>query len=452
MAGEEPGARLARPCRGAMPSGPYCAGMLVRLASLQDRLRKSLFLVPMLFVVGGAALAELTLLLDDRVDILPTRLTATVDSARSVLSVVAGATLAFAGIAFSVSLLLISLASSQYSPRVVHGLFRDPFNKRVMGVVVGTFTYCLVVLRAVRGPLEESGTPVIPSVSVLIAVLLGVISILAIVAFISHSAHARWTCRRSCTVSPRSRSNRSARPGRDETPRATTSPTSPSPPATATPSRSTARLGATDRSRGAARRARARERACDSTRRRDATRFRTRRSCTIWPDTGRRRGRPRRRSAPPSIIGESRTMQQDVTYGVRQLADVALKALSPGINDPTTAQDALFHLGAVVQEMLGSATAPRDAWSAPNASSCCARRRCSHEEVIDLAFDEVRIAAVGQPTVQIYLLEILHLLALSRRNRSNHQSGARPTGRPRPSNRPARGTPQCRPRTRPSCP
>src|SRR5665811_2460524 len=128
--------------------------VLVRLKRTQDRLRSSLFFVPMLFVIGGGAGGELMLLADRSINNVPDRLTATVDSARSVLSVIAGATLTFAGVAFSVSLLLISLASSQYSPRVVHGLFRDPFNKRIMGIVIGTFMYCLIVLRSVRGPFE----------------------------------------------------------------------------------------------------------------------------------------------------------------------------------------------------------------------------------------------------------------------------------------------------------
>ena len=97
---------------------------------------------------------------------LPLGLTSTVDSARAVLSTIAGATITFAGIAFSVSLLIIQLASSQYSPRVVHTLFRDPFNRRVMGLVVGTFTYCVIVLRSVRSPLEQGGQPIIPNLSV----------------------------------------------------------------------------------------------------------------------------------------------------------------------------------------------------------------------------------------------------------------------------------------------
>src|SRR5690606_23782105 len=94
-----------------------------------------------------------------------------------------------AGIAFSISLLVIQQTSNQYSPRVVHSLFRDPFNRRVMGVAVGTFTYCLIALRAVRGPLEEGGDPVVPNLSVAVGVVLGVLAILAIVAFIDHNAH-----------------------------------------------------------------------------------------------------------------------------------------------------------------------------------------------------------------------------------------------------------------------
>ncbi len=59
-----------------------------------------------------------------------------------------------------------------------------------MGVVIGTFTYCLVVLRAVRSPLEDGGDAVVPSLSIAVAVLLGVATLLSIVGFISHAAHS----------------------------------------------------------------------------------------------------------------------------------------------------------------------------------------------------------------------------------------------------------------------
>ena len=175
--------------------------MWSRLRSWSDRLRSSLFFIPMLCVIGGVLLGEAMLGVDGLVTGISPRLTATVESARTVLTTVAGATLTFAGIAFSVSLLLISLALSQYSPRVVHGMFRDPFNKRVMGLVIGTFTYCLVVLRAVREAVEGTDDAVVPSISILLAVALGIASILAIVAFINH-ALTPWTSRASFAASP----------------------------------------------------------------------------------------------------------------------------------------------------------------------------------------------------------------------------------------------------------
>ena len=138
-------------------------------------------------------LGQLTIELDERVDVsndLPfAGVAGTVESARAVLGTVAGATITVAGIAFSISLLVIQLASTQYSPRVVHGLFRDPFNKWAISVVVGTFTFCLVVLRAVRAP-TDGGDPVVPTVSVTVGVLLGIASILIVIAFINHNTHA----------------------------------------------------------------------------------------------------------------------------------------------------------------------------------------------------------------------------------------------------------------------
>ena len=95
----------------------------------------SLFFVPMVGVLVSIIGAAVTIWIDSRLDLqgadLPLGVTSTMDSARAVLSTVAGATMTFAAIAFSISLLIIQQASSQFSPRVVHTLFRDPFNKRV---------------------------------------------------------------------------------------------------------------------------------------------------------------------------------------------------------------------------------------------------------------------------------------------------------------------------------
>ncbi len=382
--------------------------MLPRLTALGDRLRSSLFFVPMLFVLGGILFGEAMLLVDARVTGIDPRLTATVDSARTVLTTVAGATLAFAGIAFSVSLLLISLASSQYSPRVVHGMFRDPFNKRVMGLVIGTFTYCLVVLRAVRGPLEEAGDAVVPSVSILVAVALGIASILSIVAFINHGAHSMDVSRILHRVTQEALTQaETAWPerGTDTLPEAEVGQSLSLPDGAAAvrfaaygwvqnvdhdqlltllPPGSTMRLETF-----------AGQYAIQNTP-----------ICHIFP--------PPHDSADLGMtireavtVGETRTLQQDMAYGVRQLSDVALKALSPGINDPTTAHDAISHLGTVLGDLL-CRQPPAQRHSGHEGQVLLVPHATTHDQLVGLAFDEIRIAAAQQPTVLIYLLDVIH--------------------------------------------
>ena len=88
--------------------------MDVRLASLSERLRNSLFVIPMAYVVAAVLLGALAVQLDqeivDRSTDLPFGLSTTVDSSRAILGTIASATITFAGIAFSISLLVIQLA------------------------------------------------------------------------------------------------------------------------------------------------------------------------------------------------------------------------------------------------------------------------------------------------------------------------------------------------------
>ena len=383
--------------------------MLVQLRQLQDRLNSSLFFVPMVFVVAAVVLGEAMLAIDGWIEDVPARFTATVDSGRAVLSVVAGATLTFAGIAFSVSLLLISLASSQYSPRVVHGLFRDPFNKRIMGIVIGTFTYCLVVLRAVRGPLEELGEAVVPSLSIFVAAVLGVVSVLSIVAFISHSAHSMDVSRILQGVTEDALAQ--IRTMWSESPAAPDD-REPVPPDGEGFVVTFDKEGWVQQVDHQALIDCLEPGSCLQLAT-VAGRFAIPSTllCTIWPPPA-DEDAAQRRARKGVVLGETRTMQQDATYGARQLVDVALKALSPGINDPTTAQDALFHLGAVLREMLVR-NPPARRVQGEEGRVLLLPEAVTHEDLIGLAFDEVRVASAGQPTVQIYLLEILHLLTRS---------------------------------------
>lgn len=384
--------------------------MNLRVSSLLERIRASLFFVPMLAVIG-AAIAALALLAVDRgVDTtladLPLGFTSTVESARTLLGVIAGATISFAGIAFSVSLLVIQLASSHYSPRVVHTLFRDPFNKRVMALVVGTFTYCVVVLRSVRSALDAGGDPVIPNISVAVAVVLGIATILAIVAFINHSAHAMDVSeileriRRDTTEQIRT----GWTPADPATPIGDAMPPRSSGPATVIRAARSGWVQQIDTDALLACLPDGHTAHVETHAGRYAIELS--RLITITPPIESTDHTERLRVA--FVIGETRTMQQDVTYGLRQLVDVTVKALSPGINDPTTAQDAIFHTAAVLAELLRHDPPP--AVSTDGTRRVVMAKRPAHDELVRIAYDEPRRAATMHPTVCLYLLASLETL------------------------------------------
>jgi uncharacterized membrane protein len=129
--------------------------------------------------------------------------------------------------------------------------------------------------------------------------------------------------------------------------------------------------------------------------------------CTLWP-VPEDRDTVRATVRAAIQIGPSRTLQQDMTFGLRQLADVALRALSPGVNDPTTAQDSMFHLVVVLRTML-------DRMPLPSVTEGDDGRRVltsvtEPEELLDLAFSEIRASAGDQPKVYLDLLEALSML------------------------------------------
>jgi uncharacterized membrane protein len=109
------------------------------------------------------------------------------------------------------------------------------------------------------------------------------------------------------------------------------------------------------------------------------------------------------------LIGATRSMQQDAPYALRQLADVALKALSPDINDPTTTQDATFHLAAVLAELIRR-DPPQPVVTERDGRHLVAAQQSTPVDLVQLAFAETRRAAAEHPAVCIYLLEAIELV------------------------------------------
>ncbi|MGE5864799.1 MAG: DUF2254 family protein, partial [Rhizobacter sp.] len=133
-----------------------------RLRLIWLRLLGSLWFVPTLVTAGCMSLAVGLVEAGTWVEIdlardWPLLFGAGANAARSMLSAIATSMITVAGVVFSVTIVALSLASSQYSPRVLRNFMGDRPTQLVLGVFVGIFAYCLVVLRTIRSMDEGDG-------------------------------------------------------------------------------------------------------------------------------------------------------------------------------------------------------------------------------------------------------------------------------------------------------
>jgi len=164
-----------------------------RVGVLRDALQTRLWPVPTVGVLIAVALGVLMPSVDTRVDdSLPPRLSAYLfgggaDAARTVLSAIGGSLITVTSLTFSLTVVTLQLASSQFSPRLLRTFSRDPFVHRTLALFLGTFAYSLVVLRTVRS--TASGRPeFVPKISITVAVVLTLVSVFALVLFLDHLA------------------------------------------------------------------------------------------------------------------------------------------------------------------------------------------------------------------------------------------------------------------------
>ena len=165
--------------------------MRTRLRHLWDVLTTGYWFVPTVMTLAAAGGAFLLLYIDrtmigGRVGWL---YAGGADGAKTMLSTVAGSVITVAGVVFSITIAALTQASSQFGPRLLRNFMRDTANQAVLGTFVGTFMYCLLVLRTIHGKLQD-GVGFVPQASVTFAVLLAAASIAVLIYFIHHIATA----------------------------------------------------------------------------------------------------------------------------------------------------------------------------------------------------------------------------------------------------------------------
>lgn len=166
--------------------------MTSKLTRVKEIVRSQFWLIPALIVALSIALALFSVHIDRA--LLKNADTDVYwlfggksDAARSLLSAIATSVISVVAIAFSVTIVAIQQASSQYSPRVLRTFTADRGNQLVLGVYIGTFIYALIILRDVRASTDGAeNAQFIPALSITIALALTLLSAALLVYFIHH--------------------------------------------------------------------------------------------------------------------------------------------------------------------------------------------------------------------------------------------------------------------------
>ncbi len=161
--------------------------MILRLQWVAERLRTSYWFLPGFLAVIAMGLAWAMPRLDEAnaVRELGWTYAGGPDGARGVLSAIASSVIGVAGTTFSITIAVLSLASGQFGPRLLRGFMRDAGNQIVLGSFTATYLYCLLVLRTIRG--TERAT-FVPHLSVTFGVVLATLSVGLLIYFVHHVA------------------------------------------------------------------------------------------------------------------------------------------------------------------------------------------------------------------------------------------------------------------------
>lgn len=323
-----------------MPHATPGGRLFEPLKLLWQTMLASLWFLPTLIVASSlllaVALVEVSVQWGNGyADHWPMLLSASAEGARGMLSAIATSMATVAGVVFSITIVALSLASSQYSPRVLTSFMSDRATQGALGVFVGTFTYCLVVMRTIRSPDEGGGF--VPALAVVAGVALALCGVGVLIYFIHHVAS-------SITVSSllerigddtvRSIDRLFPDPVGREAPVTAVAPALPSAWQVVTAHRSGYLMAIHDQALLSF--------ALESGR---VVRFTHCMGDFVVEDQplaylsgeAEPSSKEIRRLRSAVIIGQRRTVEQDAPYGFQQLVDIALRALSPGVNDPTTA-------------------------------------------------------------------------------------------------------------------
>jgi uncharacterized membrane protein len=381
------------------------SALRLRLRAIRNAAAESLLPVPIAMVAAalalGAALVRVDRAFPHRT--LPEWLRISPQAGTELLTTIAGAMVTTAGVVFSLIVVSFQLATSQFTPRVMRGFVRDRLGKVLVGLLASVFAYCVLALQQI--PAARPGAePFVPDLTVNAAVTLTLTAVLVLVAYLHRLSRRHYVgvviadiARETIAVvrALRREADR-ARDGPADAPRPAGPPhlvlanrdgwvqqlaidllVSALPPDTVL--RLETRVGAFV--------------------------VRGMPIASVWPAPAHPH-RVERAVLSALVVGETRTMQQDADFGVRQIADIALRALAPAVNDPTTAVEAVLRLSTIVRAALAGPLPPRVRRGSRGRALLLAEE-LTHADLVRHAFGEIHVAAAAQPAVALALVRSL---------------------------------------------
>jgi uncharacterized membrane protein len=335
------------------------------------------------------------------------------EGARALLATIAGSMITVAGVSFSITIAALALASSQFGPRLLRNFMRDTGNQIVLGTFISAFMYCLLVLRTVRSVQEDE---FVPHISVTIGILTAVAGLIVLIYFIHHVSESiqaatiiagvgRDLDRAIARLFPREvgRGVSDVEGGQEKVEQALNAPGAETVVALHSGYVQLVNLDSLM--------ALAREKdlvigvACHP------GNFVARggQIARVWcrepADAD-----CLERVSEAFAIGDRPTAEQDVEYSIDQLVEIAVRALSPGINDPFTAIACIDRLGASLRRLAELE------FPSPYRFDSEGRLRLiappvRFEGILDAAFNQIRQYGRTSAAVTIHLLENIALVA-----------------------------------------
>lgn len=390
------------------------------------RLSERFWFIPTLLCLGASVLAEVLVAVDETVD--DTSVPAWVrvflyrvgeSGSRDILGAIATSSLAVAGTTFSITIAVLALTSSTYGPRLVRNFMADRGNQVVLGVYVATFLYSLLVLRSIRvpgDPGDQEAEVFVPHLAVNGAVLLALANVAVLVYFIHHISDSIQVA----TLARRVRGDLTATVDRlypadlgDE----------PDPGAEAQlPTTWLGRPITADASGYVL--AVRQEHLVEAAVEHDVVvALQVRPGQYVLPGTVVALTHPATADGDgladavraSLAVGESRTPHQDVAFAVQQLTEMAVRALSPGTNDPYTAINALDDLSAGLT-MLAARDLPSPVRSDAEGKARVHAPGLGTVEVVRPVVDAMRWYAASAPSVMHTTLDLLERVGSATRS------------------------------------